>query len=165
MNQLRYKQEYIQWFLNFRFKKVRAARLLLKICQNPQLLEQVVFTDDITDKDNAIMVSAKGSDTFPFICRVQGMYYNLLQDAYKALLDLSASDNIYVSLVYPTRPTLPGEEVSNPEDVDDEMVQNLQHIWQNLARQEILHEVDKALDRKDQDAFHRLIQKLRRIES
>ncbi|WP_366924176.1 YpiB family protein [Metallumcola ferriviriculae] len=167
MNKLKYRQEYIQWFLNFRLKRMRASRLLLKISQNPQLLEQVVFTDDISDKDNALQIAAKGTSAFPFICRIDGMHYSQSLEAYRAMLNLPHDEYIHICLAYPDRPSLPEESVHvNIEaDVDGEMVQNLQYIWQHLARQEILNEIDHALDRKDHDEFYRLISKLRRIES
>ncbi len=165
MNQLKYKQEYIQWFLNFRLKKLRISRLLLKISQTPQLLERVTFVDDITDRDNALLVSARGTEAFPYICRVDGIYYNQPQEAYKAMLDLPEDEPIYLCLVCPTRPVLPKDGTSRDQAVDDGLVQNLQFIWQRLARQQILHEIDQALDKKDQEEFFRLIEKLRRIES
>lgn len=163
MNSVKQKKDYIHWFLNFRLKKAKAARLLLNLSHTPHLLNQVVFVNDISGKDNSILVSARGTSTFPFICRVNGLYYSDPEDAFEALLHLPEKKKLYLCLSYPERPATP-ELLAEDSEVDDEMVKSLQAIWQKLAREEIMQEIDAALDNNDKEEFLRLTQKLKRID-
>ena len=164
MDHLKKKREYIQWFLNFRLKKMRSARLLAKMSHTPEVLERVEFVENISNKENALLVSAKGTASFPFICRVKGSYYSQPLEAFKAMMTLPKESTICVCLEHPHRPSPTNENSTEEDEVNDQMVQELQYIWQSLARQEILYEIDHALDKKDSEEFYRLLEKLRRIE-
>ncbi len=163
MNQVKQKRDYVRWFLNFRLKNPKAAKLLINISRTSHILDQVTFVDDITSKNNALLISARGTSTFPFLCKINGLYYSSPDDILETISQLPENEPLYICLAHPERPVIP-EFLDTNMTVDDGMVKSLQQIWLNIARKEILQEIDMALDKNDEQEFLRLTRKLRQIK-
>ena len=162
MNKVKQKRDYVRWFLNFRLKNPKAAKLLINISHNSHILDQVIFVDDITANNNALLISARGTRTFPFLCKINGLYYSNPDDILEIINQLPENEPLYICLAYPERPVIP-ELLDINSAVDDDMVKSLQQIWLNIAQKEILQEIDIALDKNDKKEFVRLTRKLRQI--
>lgn len=129
-------REFIEWFLRTRELKYEPARKLLEyLMQNRQLLQRVEFVEDIASFQNAALISAKESQTHPFIFRWRG---RVRYDVEEAMADLQSTLPVRFRLWLSFDPALGRPLLPN--------------------REELMDQIDQALDRGDREAFQRLAQ-------
>lgn len=172
------KQQYIRWFMSRFALKRRDSRVILSfLLENEDVLSKVTFVENLSYLDNALLISAKGSTTYPFMFRYRGEFVYSSLVTLQRLVDLSDDDSVYVWLAYDPMLASPdaGDVVQeNPvaawrsqaqrvarllvRSVEDEMSQLV------LRKGELERLVDLALEQGDRDAFLRHTGELFEIE-
>ncbi len=135
-------KEFIEWFLRTYGLKYEPARKLLEyLLQNRQLLQRIEFVEDIASFQNAALISAKDSPTHPFIFRWRG---RVRYDIDEALADLHSTLPVRFRLWLSFDPGAGRPPLPN--------------------REELMDQIDQALDRGDREAFERLAQEFKSIK-
>lgn len=135
-------REFIEWYLRTYELKYEPARKLLEyLLQNRQLLQRVEFVEDIASFQNATLISAKDSLTHPFIFRWRG---RVRYDVEEALADLHSTLPVRFRLWLSFDPVVGRPVLPN--------------------REELMDQIDQALDRGDRETFQRLAQEFRSIK-
>jgi uncharacterized protein YpiB (UPF0302 family) len=71
------KKEFIYWFLtNHHLKWPHVSKLLYYLYNNEALLNRTLFTKYLNNRADTLLISAGGSKTFPFICKLRGKFFN-----------------------------------------------------------------------------------------
>jgi uncharacterized protein YpiB (UPF0302 family) len=71
------KKEFIYWFLtNHYLKWPHVSKLLYYLYNNESLLNRTLFSRYLSNQGDTLLISATGSKTFPFICKLRGRFYN-----------------------------------------------------------------------------------------
>jgi len=154
------KRQFVLWFLRTQNLKHKPAEKILKIlAEDPELLARAKFVNDISSCRNALMISAEGTEGYPFLCRIDNQYYHLAEEAIEALRN--STSIIYVCLNFQrcfpcTIPGLianieTGETGNFAELAEQELEAYLKQKEQK--RQQLLVAIDDALDRRDESAF------------
>jgi uncharacterized protein YpiB (UPF0302 family) len=161
----RSKAEAIRSFLDQNQPKLPEARGFLQfLLAKEEILRRIELVDDLTGHANAILVSAKGSGTYPFFYRRGERVFHRTSQAVVELMKYVPSE---IALCLSTAP---------PEyDEEREAFMRLLASWQDemlmadfvrmQRRQAILEEIDLALSNRDVAAFERLSDELRKLQS
>lgn len=156
------KKDYIYWFLkNFQLKKTDCTRLLQFIANNSYVLNKVNFTAHLQNHENALLISAKGADTYPFMCRINGVYYEDI-DQIIHLLQYYPGISLYCRISVPATPACNFCHRSKRLAVK-KVVAKAKKINKQPSRQQLLQAIDEALDTNNQEAFLQLTKELRKI--
>ncbi|WP_227766868.1 YpiB family protein [Zhaonella formicivorans] len=152
-------RDFLYWFLDTqRLKWPNTAKVLEYILKNESILEKVELVDDIRFYRNALMVSGRGTVTFPFVLRLDGKYIHDVEEALQAL----ASANFYKLYV----------KLSYSKDYYQGVVSK-KRVWKvkragkkkKIAYQKLMLLIDAALDRRDREEFYRLTKQLQRLSN
>ena len=165
---LQEKRQFIYWFLETQtLKNPQSIKVLYTLLQNDTLLIQTKFVTDISGFQNALLISAESTPAQPFICKVGGIYYHLIEESVAALSSLS-SETLYVCLSYKRCfPCTSTDLIMDPQHNSDEdfmetVAQEMQqYLWQKeIKKHQLLIAIDEALDQKNKEEFTRLTKKL-----
>lgn len=159
----RSKAEAIRSFLDQNQPKLPEARGFLQfLLAKEEILRRLELVDDLAPYPNAILVSAKGSGTYPFFYRRGDRVFHRTSQAVVELMKYVPGE---VALCLST----------TPPEYDEEREAFMRQLasWQNellLAdflrlqkRQALLSEIDHALAKRDMAAFERLSGELRNL--
>lgn len=170
------KKNFLHWFVeNYLLESEVIRKVLLQIAQNESLLAKVHVVLDGSYLRPLLVISTDGTGMPPFLLKTfdstitnPTLIVNRLQ-----LLECSP---IYLTLYFPDRNNCePLQAVleENPKLLDSndarQMLMDFElSLWSetikhDIERQEIMSQIDKALDERNKRQFRRLVKKLRDV--
>ncbi|RYD04189.1 hypothetical protein N752_15200 [Desulforamulus aquiferis] len=173
-NSLAEKRELLVWFLRTnRLKKPEAARVLDFIKENKNLLSRVQFTSKLSDKKDALLVSAVYTNTFPFDFRLNNINYGSVDQVIHQL-KINPPKKLFIWLSYASPPgcklcSRSGRKqvqgIPNPMSMAHRMlVEAARNVnFKESRKKKLLSKIDRALDEKNQGEFTRLTAELRNL--
>ncbi len=173
-NTIAEKRELIIWFLRTnRLKKPEASRVLEFIRDNKNLLSRVQFTHKLSDKWDALLVSAVYTNTFPFDFRLNNVPYGSVDQVIHQLRT-NPPKCLYIWLSYASPPGCRLCSQSGRKQVQAKLnpmslanrllVEAVRTVNQKESyRNVLLKKIDKALDEKNPEEFNRLSSELRKL--
>ncbi|SHE73477.1 YpiB family protein [Desulforamulus putei] len=173
-NSLAEKRELIVWFLRTnRLKKPEAARILEYIRDNKNLLARVEFTNKLSDKKDALLVSAVYTNTFPFDFRLNNVSYGSVDEVLHQLKN-NPPKKLFMWLSYASPPGCKlcarsnkrqVKAMPNPVSAAHRMlVEAVRTVNRREARRKaLMARIDKSLDEKNLQEFKRLTEELQRL--
>ena len=162
------KKVFIRWFLkNFQLKRREGVWILNYLLSNDELLENVHFVEEAHYCPRAIVMSTVDTTSIPFRFYKENI---MTSDAEKSFheLRLNAQQSMYVQLNFPNIPPDPvylAVLEENPYIPKDVMVsvkdriaaeKLLENSLYDFQVQQLLKEIDAALDAGDKDRFFEL---------
>jgi uncharacterized protein YpiB (UPF0302 family) len=162
------KKVFIRWFLkNFQLKRREGVWILNYLLSNDELLKNVHFVEDAHYCPRAIVMSTVDTTSIPFRFYKENI---MTSDAEKSFheLRLNAQQSMYLQLNFPNIPPDPVylavlEEnpyvpknvlVSEKDRIAAEKL--LENSLYEFQEQQLLKEIDDALDAGDKDRFFEL---------
>jgi len=173
-NTLAEKRELIVWFLRTnRLKKPEAARVLEFIRDSKTLLSRVQFTNKLSDKRDALLVSAVYTNTFPFDFRLDNVSYGSV-DQVISQLKTNPPKRLHVWLSYVSPPGCrlcssstrkQAQAVPTPASAAHKMlVEAVRAVNKKESRRkDLLEKINQALDERNPREFNRLTAELRKL--
>lgn len=167
------KKEFIRWFLNeYQLKRRECIWILNFLMSNDSLLEKVHFVDQVKYCPRGIVMSTTCIDEVPFRFYKQSV---MTTDAEKSFHDLriNHTEEIYIQLnfkdgkrsyqyiaVLEENPYIPVNK--KLMEKDQELVESfLDYTLITYRKNELMKQIDEALDQKDQALFERLVNDLK----
>ncbi len=161
----RIKAELIRTFLDHHQPKLPEARGFLQfLLAKEEILRRIEIVEELDGCSNAILVSAKGSGTWPFFYRRGERFFHKTSQAVVELMKF-VPESLYLCLS-----TVPG-----PWTEDQREFVNMLAGWRNELfaselerlnrRFELLYRIDEALASRDHDEFMRWTRELRKLET
>lgn len=160
----RSKAEAIRAFLDHYQPKLPEARGFLQfLLAKEDILRRLEIVSDLSDARYAILVSAKGSGSFPFFYKRGDRYYHKTSQAVVELMKF-VPERLALSLCT----TPPGWSPERQEFLDT-MSQWYEDVFDDemdkvLKRQTLLERIDHALASGDKGSFEQLSEELRRLD-
>ena len=162
------KKMFIRWFLKtFQLKRREGVWILNYLLSNDELLENVHFVDEAHYCPRAIVMSTVDTNSIPF-----RFYKNniMTSDAEKSFHDLrlNPTESMYMQLNFPNTPPYPlylavlEENPYIPEDVfihekdRQAAAKLLEDSMLEFQQQQLLKQIDEALDSGDKERFFEL---------
>lgn len=169
------KKDFIRWFLNhYQLKRRECVWILNYLMSHDQLMKKVHFVEHAQYCPRGLIMSTHCVDEAPFRFYKSNI---MTTDAEKSFHDirLNRDEEIYIQLnfksayssyqyaaVLEENPFMPKSSASNEKD-KILAEQFLEKTILSFQREKLLVEIDKALDRHDEDAFLRLSEQLNKI--
>lgn len=159
----RSKAEAIRSFLEHHQPKLPEARGFLQfLLAKEEILRRLELVDDLTDYSHAILVSAKGSGTWPFFYRRGDRYFHKTSQAVVELMKY-VPERIHVCLS-----TAMPEWTEDRQEFLDTLSQWRDDVFQDeierlSRRQYLLERIDRALATGDRGSFEQLTTELRQL--
>lgn len=163
------KKRYVRWFLDtYELKNPRTAKILNFIANDDELLQKIYFVEDVRRLPNALIVSATDASTVSFLCRINDVYYEDIDELIK-VLEVEPPEELFVRLsfnreflcfmcetVLDLKP-----EVGNKmfyyqviRNLEDEI--NRRFYEKGKSKEVLITQIDEALLSGDRDLFQRL---------
>lgn len=173
-NNLAEKRESIVWFLRTnRLKKPEAARILEFIKDNKSLLSRIEFSNKLSDKKNALLVSAVYTNTFPLDFRLNNITFGSVDEVIYQLKN-NPPPKLFMWLSFATPPSCilcsqnhkrQVKALPSPASIAHKMlVEAVKNVNRKEAkRKTLLLKIDQCLDEKDVQEFKRLTEELQRL--
>lgn len=167
------KKDFLKWFLNsYQLKRRECAWLLNFLLSDDKIMEKVHFVKEAEYCPKGMIISTVDVDNIPFC------YYRnnrIVLDTEKAFHDirLNKEEDVYIQLNFPnahlnsqyfavleTNPFSPSGGLHN--NVDRlEVEQLIAHVMKKFRKEQLLKEIDQALDKKDKERFIELTNQLK----
>ncbi len=164
------KKDYIRWFLKTQKLKREEARELLRfVLRSEELIARIDFVEDVTPYRDALLVSAQGTGTYPFLFRTNGQVIQDVKEAMK-LLKGAPPRRLKVWLSFGKTPEV------GAVGSDDKTIRLLSRAQQLLGdwaeeyemRQkmasDIMERIHEALDSGNRDAFMELSSEYQKVK-
>lgn len=157
------KVETIRSFLEHHQPKLPEARGFLQfLLAKEEILRRIEMVSDLTECKHAILVSAKGSGTWPFFYRRGDRYFHKTSQAVVELMKF-VPDQIYLCLS-----TTPPDWTEERHEFlttlsrwhDEVFTEELERL---TRRQTLLQRIDQALEVGDKGSFEQLTEELRQL--
>lgn len=167
-NLLYLKKRYLKWFLDsFVLKEPEAAKILSLISSSEELLEKIHFVDDVRKLPNAMIVSAGGTQTVSFLFRLNGVYYEdinqilaLLSNKPPGELFIRLSFNKEIFCTFCDTVLEPSTEVKKRifyhrvlQDLEKELNEKVN--LKIASKKYLMNQIDKALKQGNRDMFYK----------
>lgn len=165
MSQVSLKRNYFYWFLDTqRLKWPKTAKVLEYIIENEHILERIELVDDIKFYQNALMISGRGTTTYPFVLRLDGQYIYDVDQAINAL-EKANFYKLYVKLSYSK--DFAERELQLPKRrswrIKKAWLGKVSRERKKSYYQHLMALVDITLDQRDQEGFYRLTSQLKKL--
>lgn len=163
------KKRYINWFLKtYRLKRPELAAVLGFLTEREEQLAKTHFVENVRRLPNALIISAIDAPTVSFLCRINGSYYENVNEIL-AILDRNPPDELFVWLsfdrefmcsmcktVLEVKPEVKDRifyhQVIN--GLEDEIHNN--YGLKEKRKAELMDEINDALRLKDRNLFYYL---------
>ncbi len=146
------KQQYIHWFMSTFALKRRDSRVLLSfLLENEDVLARITFVENLSYVDSALLISARGSGTYPFMFRDRGEFVYSTLLTLQRLVDRDDDEPIYLWLAY--------DPSSASPDLLNVVQENPAVAWHNRARK-----VARLLLRTVEDEMTELVDRRAELE-
>lgn len=163
------KKKFIKWFLRtFGLKRLDSARLLEFILQRDDLLQNINFVEDVRHLPDAVIISALDTPTVNFLCRINNIYYENIDDIIAALA-YNPPERIFMWLSFDRESFCSMCDLIKQEDpeakakvfyhqvvkkLEKEMAEHISTKEENKKR--LMEQIDDALDKSDKEGFMEL---------
>lgn len=161
--EIKSKVDVIRSFLECHQPKLPEARGFLQfLLAKEEILRRIEVVEDLDNCPHAILVSAKGSGTWPFFYRRGDRYFHKTSQAVVELMRF-VPDQIALCL----SATPPDWSQDRQEFLDrlalwhDEVFQD--ELMRLTRRQALLQQIDQALEKGDKGSFEDLTERLRQL--
>jgi uncharacterized protein YpiB (UPF0302 family) len=169
------KKDFIKWFLNqYQLKKRECVWLLNYLVSDEVLMENVHFVESAEYCPKAIIMSTTCTDGVPFRFYKQNI---LTTDAEKSFHDirLNHDEDVYIELNFKSAYLTPQYAAVLEENpyIPENMVPDKKYgLWAELVldqsltrfkKEKIISKIDAALDQKDELAFKKLTEELKKL--
>lgn len=170
------KKQLIQWFLNnFALKRPEAAKILNLFLRRDSLLINSHFVENVRNLPNALIISAVDSVTVSFLCRINDVYYEDI-DEIMAIMEFAPPDSLYVWLsfdrdlmcsvcqtVFEVKPEVNSElfYYQVVKEIEQEIGTRIK--VREECKQGLLAEIDLALDCQDRENFYKLSERYKEL--
>ncbi|KHF40324.1 ReoY family proteolytic degradation factor [Halalkalibacter okhensis] len=170
------KKEFLKTFLQqFELKRRECAWLLNYLMSDDELMERVHFVEQAAHTPKALIISAKGVDSIPFSFHKEK---HITTDAEKAFHDirLNQTEDIYIELhftgarQYPPYLVVLEDNPHIPENIELAVAFQKEAEWlldrslKSFKKEQLLLDIDRALDEQDQKRFNDLVLELKELE-
>ncbi|MCL7745925.1 ReoY family proteolytic degradation factor [Halalkalibacter alkaliphilus] len=170
------KKEFLKTFLQqFELKRRECAWLLNYLMSDDELMERVHFVEQAAHTPKALIISAKGVDSIPFSFHKEK---HVTTDAEKAFHDirLNQTEDIYIELhftgarQYPPYLVVLEDNPHIPENLELAVAFQKETEWildralKSFKKEQLLSDIDRALDEQDQERFKHLVLELKQLE-
>ncbi|MGN1402443.1 MAG: ReoY family proteolytic degradation factor [Bacillus sp. (in: firmicutes)] len=170
------KKEFIRWFLNhYQLKKRECVWILNYLMSHDQLMKKVHFVEDAQYCPRGLVMATHCVDEVPFKFYKSNIMttdaeksfhdirLNREEDIYITLLFRSAYSSYHYAAVLERNPFFPNKKEENEKDraLAEQM---LDESLASFQIDQILKQIDAALDEQDKDAFMELTEQLRRYQ-
>ncbi|WP_088102196.1 ReoY family proteolytic degradation factor [Halalkalibacter urbisdiaboli] len=169
------KKDFLRGFLKqYELKRRECAWLLNYLMSDDELMERVHFVEHAECTPKALIISAHGVETTPFSFH---KYHHVTTDAEKAFHDirLNHTEDIYIELhflgakAYPpylavleNNPYVPeNKEIAQENEKLAEKFLDISLL--TFKRSQLLAQIDKALDEKNEEKFTKLVLQLEEL--
>ena len=166
------KIHFLKWFLrNHSLKKIEAKWLLDYIAAYPKLMERLHFVSDAKAYEESILISTKEMGTPSFIHRNKDLISHDIEQYYLAHTKNSDRE-IFVELNFPNRHScnryltvlIEDPKTATLSYFEKMEVENIiNHSMHTFKENQLLSDIDKALDEHNAPEFFRLSGELRKI--
>lgn len=158
-NRIADKRNLIYWFLDSQRLAAPGAEMILRrLLSSDDLLGRVRLVPDLSSSGNLLLIAARGTDTHPFLLRLNR---EEIFDVERALEALETEDwddlKVYLSLNRAFFCQYCAAELQ-----EEEPEKKARH--QELTQEMLMLMIDQALDHRDQKAFDVLTERLRKLE-
>jgi len=159
----RSKAETIRAFLDNHQPKLPEARGFLQfLLAKEDILRRLELVSDLSDHRYAILVSAKGSGTWPFFYRRGDRYFHKTSQAVVELMKFVPDQiSLCLSTTSPNWTTERQEFLDTLSRWHDEVFTG--EVERISKRQNLLEKIDKALASGDRGSFEQLTEELREL--
>ncbi|MHB9096114.1 MAG: YpiB family protein [Eubacteriales bacterium] len=94
------KKRFISWFLEtYKLKRPESAKILRFLGESDELLKVVHFVENVRQLPSALIVSAQDAATVSFLCRINNVYYENV-DQIMAHLEYDPPEELFVWLSF-----------------------------------------------------------------
>ena len=170
------KKEFIRWFLNhYQLKRRECVWILNYLMSHDQLMKRVHFVEDAQFCPRGLVMSTHCVEEVPFKFYKSNI---MTTDAEKSFHDirLNREEDIYISLhfrsayssyqyaaVLEKNPFIPR---SNPSNEKDKIIAEkvIEQSLLSFQKDQLLKQIDQALDKNDQEMFQKLTTLLNRLK-
>jgi uncharacterized protein YpiB (UPF0302 family) len=155
--------EAIRWFLEHHQPKLPEARGFLQfLLVKEDILRRLELVSDLTDAPCGILVSAKGSGTWPFLYRIGDKCYHKTS---QAVIELMKAVPERIALCLSTAPPEWTPERQVFLDMLAQWHNDLftEEVTKIVRRQALLDRIDEALASGDRGSFEQLAAELRQL--
>ncbi|WP_216827784.1 YpiB family protein [Alkalihalobacterium elongatum] len=167
------KKAFLLWFLeNHRLKKADARRLLEVLIKHFHILENVHFTDELKPNRKTVVISSINSDEIGFKYYQSGRVYEEVAMAYNEITN-NPTEPVYLLLHFYGK--LNNQRYLHL--IENKIIDNIRRYeyYEKVAKQAeeilegslsankkeiLLHQIDKALDEKNEELFQQLVKQL-----
>ncbi|MFZ5823747.1 MAG: YpiB family protein [Bacillota bacterium] len=161
--EIKSKVDSIRSFLEHHQPKLPEARGFLQfLLAKEEILRRIEVVEDLDGSRHAILVSAKGSGTWPFFYRRGDRYFHKTSQAVVELMKFIPEQ---ISLCLSTTPPEWSEERQDFLDTlsrwHDEVFED--EMERLTRRQALLQRIDQALESGDKGSFEQLTEQLRQL--
>ena len=170
------KRNFLKWFLqNNRLKQTDAKNLINFLMNTHHILEKVTFTEKLSLNTRTIVISSLNSDEPGF-----EFYYNKRKtsDVATAIWELTSNPgkvhiilNFYGKLLNHRYTMLIESQIieniktyENYQRISKEVDELLETVIIEKKIDEIRHQIDHALDKKNEELFHSLVKQLNDLQ-
>ncbi|MDF2608076.1 MAG: hypothetical protein K0S34_2272 [Bacillales bacterium] len=169
------KKDFIKWFLNhYQLKRRECVWILNYLLSHDNIMRHVHFVDQAQYCPRAVIMSTHCVDEVPFRFYKQNV---MTTDAEKAFHDirLNRDEDIYVQLIFkgafqnPKYVAVIEENSFIPKHLlinerDKILAETfIKHILRKTHKENLLKQIDEALDNNDEVTFKLLTQKLKKL--
>lgn len=161
--ELKSKVDAIRTFLEYHQPKLPEARGFLQfLLAKEEIIRRIEIVSDLSDYRHAILVSAKGSGTWPFFYRRGDRYFHKTSQAVVELMKF-IPEKIYLCLS--TVPPEWSEERQEFLDLLSHWYEDVFHgeLERVTRRQSLLDRIDEALATGDKGSFEQLTEELKHL--
>lgn len=160
------KKKFINWFLEaYRLKTPDAAKILEIVTANEDLLQRTHFVENVRSLPSAVIISAQGAETVSFLCRINNVYYEDI-DEFISVLEYDPPEELFIWLSFNREflCSMCDIVLGVKPDIDDKIFYH--QVIKNLERElnfkvrdiserkkKLVSEIDQALVHGDKDRF------------
>lgn len=160
------KKKYINWFINsYKLKRMETAKILNFLLKRDNLLLHTHFVENVRRLPNAIIISAVDAVTVSFLCRLNDVYYEDVEEIIN-VLDSSPPEELFIWLsfdrehlcslcgsVLEVKPQIQSKVFYHQviKDLENELNQKIRKKEEN--RTSLQAEIDLALDQGNRELF------------
>lgn len=164
--QLMKKKKFINWFLEtYRLKTPEAAKILGAVLAAEDLLQRTHFVENVRNMPSAVIISAQGAETVSFLCRLNNVYYEDI-DEFISVLEYDPPEELVIwlsfnrehlcsmcDIVLGVKPEIDGKMFYHQVIKDLERELNFKVRGIAEQKKKLIFEIDQALITGDKDGF------------
>jgi len=175
--QLKDKKKFLKWFLQrYQMKRRESMWILNYLLNHDIVLNKTKFVEEADKTPRGIQMGTVGSDAEAFRFYKDGLEYDHPEQAFHEVR-LNWHTDLYVELLFQESWLSPeyAEVLEDnpyakwndrmPDELDQQVDDAVDSFYLQEQRQQLLDEIDRALEMDDRDEFYELTKTLKDVES